>query len=306
MRSLITPALLLVCLAVPGRADADPAPGPSQKARALFREGNRLVRRKDYPAALERFRAAYALYPSPKILLNTGTTLQLLGRNAEAADAYEHYLADPGADPTRRAEVTGLVEALDRQVARLHVTVDVDRAEVLIDGTRVGDAAPRLDRRIEPGKHTIAGHADSGDASVEVVAVAGEELPVRLALAAVVTRPDPVVPAEPVAPAQPPPDRARPPKPPGLVPPPVKPPPPTVHFDDEGGARRWRPPAWAPWASAGVAAVSAGLGAYFGLHARDADVGYDDARSAARDANLSFGVAVVAALGAGGLWWWRH
>ncbi len=65
-----------------------------REARALFEEANGLARRGEHARALERFRAAYALFPSPRILLNMSTTLRALGQDLEAAVGYERWFSD--------------------------------------------------------------------------------------------------------------------------------------------------------------------------------------------------------------------
>ena len=55
--------LALLLFSAPARAGE-----AVDEARALFKEGNLLLEERDYAAALERYRAAYALHPSVKIL----------------------------------------------------------------------------------------------------------------------------------------------------------------------------------------------------------------------------------------------
>src|SRR5688500_7730997 len=87
-----------------------PAPQPPQDpnkmdAKALMQTGVKLLEVKDYLGALAIFKTAYARFPSAKILLNIGTTLKLLDRKAEAANAYQRYLDSSDTDPNRRAQV---------------------------------------------------------------------------------------------------------------------------------------------------------------------------------------------------------
>lgn len=78
-----------------------------------------------------------------------------------------------------------------------------------------------------------------------------------------------------------------------------------------------RVPHWAPWTALGVGVVGAAAGAFFGVSARNAAserdsaldqrtyvTKNDDALGAARNANISLGVGVVALAAAAGLWWW--
>ena len=75
-----------LCFATVAQADSQ------TEARALFKEGNRLLDAGDYVGALDMFKGAYSRWPNVKILLNLGTALRQLGRNVEAAEHYEKYL----------------------------------------------------------------------------------------------------------------------------------------------------------------------------------------------------------------------
>jgi hypothetical protein len=68
-------------------AEASPAPVPQDKAKAkeLLREGATLYEKGDCTSALEKFKAAYAAYASPKIWFNIGQANRDLGRPVEIA-----------------------------------------------------------------------------------------------------------------------------------------------------------------------------------------------------------------------------
>src|SRR5690606_10010054 len=107
-RSLL---LVLGALLFAAGAAAQPAPAPAKPsedkldAKALMASGLRLFRAKDYLGALAVFKDAYARFPSARILLNIGTTLRLLERSADAANAYQRYLDAADADPAKKGEV---------------------------------------------------------------------------------------------------------------------------------------------------------------------------------------------------------
>jgi hypothetical protein len=147
-----------VCLGVLAallRAGSALGDDPTARAKALFAEATRQLDDGDYVGALSKYRAAYALLPSPKILLNIGTILRQLGRNAEAATVYAQYLADPGADPTRRQEVEQLLRRLDTAVAIVTIEMHIESGHVRLDGAELkGNAWPRS-VRVEPGSHTV-------------------------------------------------------------------------------------------------------------------------------------------------------
>jgi tetratricopeptide (TPR) repeat protein len=152
-----------------------------REARALFAEGLQKMDSGDFVGALDRFRAAYARFPSVNILLDIGTMLGQLGRNAEAADAYDAYLRDPAANPAKRPEVEKLLHDLDARVAKLHVVVDGRAAIVRVDGKVVGQTGGVAQVRREPGSHAVSAESEGAPPAVEnVMAVAGQEVNVTL------------------------------------------------------------------------------------------------------------------------------
>lgn len=233
-----------------------------ETARALFRRGNENVRQKAYAAALEDYRAAYRLWPSPKILLNTGTVLQLVGRAAEAADAYARYLEDPDADPDRIPEVEAVVEKLDVEVVRLEIHVADQPADISVDDEPAGVAAPNLTCRVDPGVHTVAATRDAMVATARVVASGGDVRRVELAFSALAVA--------------------------------------TGH--DQLGCARSAAPPMSTVVVAGLSILAAGAGAYFGARLRDDNVDYEEARALATRANIAYGIAAVGTGAAGGLW----
>jgi hypothetical protein len=173
-------------------------------AQQLLNQGNQLVTEGDYIAALEAFRAAYARYPSPKILLNMGTTLRQLGRNVEAAEAYETYLRDPDADPARSEELQRILREIDAVSG--HVQIDVEggpAAVVRLDGKQIEGFRSGAKIRVEPGEHTFTAERDGAPPAVRTASVAPrEETLVRLRFTTPEPPPKPVV--APAAPAAPP------------------------------------------------------------------------------------------------------
>jgi hypothetical protein len=166
-----------------GVASASPA---SDKAAAqkLLTQGNQLTGDGDYLAALEKFRAAYRLFPSPKILLNMATTLRQLGRNVEAAEVYETYLADPGADPARVALARRSLVEIDAVLGKITIQVNLPDAKLHLDGKELTTFKNGDTLRVDPGDHTIV--ADGGGFPTAVATVhvkQGLALPVALRLA---------------------------------------------------------------------------------------------------------------------------
>jgi hypothetical protein len=167
MRLLLIAALILA----PLTAHAD----DKAEARALVQTGVALLNKKDYRGALAVFKDAYSKYPSAKILLNIGTTLKALGRDVEAANAYQEYLDAEDTDPARKSEIDALLAELDAKLAVLDLAVTPADAEMQLNlGTWI-PAGPRRLVRIAPGSFAIKarreGYAPAerrGDAPVGV------------------------------------------------------------------------------------------------------------------------------------------
>lgn len=165
-----SPALLAAPTA---SASAKPAPKPADKAAAkkLLAQGNQLVGEGDYVGALEKFRAAYDKFASPKILLNMGTTLRQLGRNVEAAEVYERYSKDPEHDVAREKDVERVLAEIDAVVGHIVVTVDDPAATLRLDGKQIEPFAPGESRRVEPGEHTLTAEKPGASPVVQSIVV---------------------------------------------------------------------------------------------------------------------------------------
>lgn len=154
LRRGLAAGIVAVALVTSGSAPANEA---TDKAAAtkLLRTGNQLLGDGDYVAALEKFRAAYARYPSAKILLNIGTTLRQLGRNLEAAETYEAYLKDPKAEPAKVADLQRILKEIEAITARVRIEVNEPGATVRLDSKDIRDFKSGMEIRVEAGDHTV-------------------------------------------------------------------------------------------------------------------------------------------------------
>ena len=73
------------------------------RAQGLLSEGTAAYGRGDYAAALDKFTAAYKIFPSPKLWFNIGQANRDLGRPVEAVEAFDRFLARRGRRPARDA-----------------------------------------------------------------------------------------------------------------------------------------------------------------------------------------------------------
>ncbi len=163
------------------------------QARDLFKAGVELLRTGEFASALDHFERAYEHWRNPKILLNIATTLRQLGRLPEAADTYELYLADPGADPTKGEEVRRALEEVDARLGRLLIDAEVGDV-VMVDGRRLERERHRTTKelvrmlpleeanpgrwrvRVNPGEHAVEVMREGfASRTVQVTLSAGEE-----------------------------------------------------------------------------------------------------------------------------------
>ena len=190
--------VVAVALLFPAAAIAEPDGGQKVDAQSLMASGVKLLAAKDYLGALAVFKTAYERFPSAKILLNIGTTLKLLGRDADAANAYQRYLDASDTDPKRRAGLEKLLAQIDKTVGSLAVSLTPADAQVQIDDDDWLHVVRAAHWRVAPGRHTISAHRDGFESATKTVDVAAAQTAsVSLELAAV-AQPSPTSVATPV------------------------------------------------------------------------------------------------------------
>src|SRR5204863_466408 len=99
-----------------GRAGRED-PAVVSEARGLVRAGNRLFEEKRYEEALQKYRRAFELRPTPNTALNLAATHQALGQLDEAITFARRYLKLAPRARDRRV-VQKLIRQLQRERAR--------------------------------------------------------------------------------------------------------------------------------------------------------------------------------------------
>jgi hypothetical protein len=261
-RAALAWAAALAVAPAAGPAAAAPDQTAKQTAEAKLVTGVRFLKKGDYEQALAKFEEAYALVPSPLIEYDLGLAYLGLGRNGEAMEAFERFVAEaPDAPADKRSNAERYRDDVRGRVAAVQIDADVREAAVTVDGRARGRGP--LPRRLylDPGTHAITVAAVGAGARTEtVVAVAGgsSALSLRLAGAAPPASAPPAAVAG-VEPAPAPPAAVPPPSSPAIaaVPPSPSLPPP---------AARGASPLVISVAALGAVALGSGLS--FGLAAR--------------------------------------
>jgi hypothetical protein len=168
-------------------AQASPSTGDPQakaQAQSLLGQGTKLYQQGDVAGALEKFNAAYAAYPSPKLMFNIAQANRDLGRPVEAIEAFEKFLAGAAdASSETVADVRKSVAELQRKLGRIQIDCETAGAEIGLDGKYVG-VAPLPDLIwATPGRHQVtAKHASAAPAIEDADVTAGSVTTVTMRL----------------------------------------------------------------------------------------------------------------------------
>ncbi len=197
MRTLPLVLAALVGASLPLTASAQESPAFAQQR---FTRGTALYDARDYPRALEEFRASIALFGSPNTRLYLGRCLRELGRFDEAVPEFERAvreaadraLQDPRYRQTRDAAQAELSQ-MEARVGRLTLTIpDIPAsASVRVNGREIPVAALGIAIPVMPGALAIVVEAPGFEREERSAEVAvGREATVGIALR---RRPEPEV-----------------------------------------------------------------------------------------------------------------
>ena len=216
------PFVFAALFVVAPRAWSEPTAQELITARALFEEGTELEKKKDFGAALERFRKVATIKSTSIVRYHEGFCAEKVGKWVEALDAYGRAMLQGQGDPKQKQAVEAAKKAeaaLRPRVPRIHVVVSAPRKvkhELRIDGSVIAEALVDTPIFVDPGKHVVEVTAEGLIGKPKEVTLAEKEL-----LEVTIELEEPAK-----APVDPPKQDPDPPKepPPKVVPPPSPPP----------------------------------------------------------------------------------
>jgi hypothetical protein len=180
-------ATILLTLAITASvplAHAEPTVADMEDARALFRQGNELRDKNDLRSALEKYKAAHALFPTPITGLEVGRTHLALGELVAARDAFVAVGKLPvkpkeSSNTTfARSEAERLSTETEARIPKIIVIVEsAEPAAIEIDG-----AAVQMPKQVDPGKHVVVVRAGTVVRTSELVIAERETREIRIAL----------------------------------------------------------------------------------------------------------------------------
>lgn len=195
---------LALCLLLASPALADPGAADIESGKAAYREGRTLREHGDLAGALARFKAAYALVPTPITALEVGKTQIALGHLVEAREVLTSIdrLPKKPDESTKaadaRTEAAQLATELTPKLASLTVSAapgETEAPSVNIDGADIPKDAAHSPRVVDPGHHVIKVHGKGASAQLEIDVKEGEQRAVDVPLIAdaPVSAPAPVI-----------------------------------------------------------------------------------------------------------------
>jgi tetratricopeptide (TPR) repeat protein len=133
----------------------------SQKdhANALYEAGNQLFAQDALEPALDKYRAALALWSHPRIRFNLAVTLIRLDRPLEAAEELDHALRF-GAKPFEKEiyqQALGYQALLKGRIGYIEARCDQQRAQIFLDGQPWFACPGAQTQRVLSGPHTVVG-----------------------------------------------------------------------------------------------------------------------------------------------------
>jgi hypothetical protein len=188
MTKLLIPLLLCMAAGV-AWADEPWEQGVPQarrdQAQALFAEGNALFAQQAHQPALEKYKAAIALWDHPLIRFNMAVTLVRLDRILEAADDLDSALrfgAQPFT-PELYRQAQDYQKLVSGRVGNIEASCDAAGAQVLLDGKPWFMCPATKKQRVLTGEHVVVGEKqDFLTISRRMIVTGGATASTKLAL----------------------------------------------------------------------------------------------------------------------------
>ena len=185
-----SPAVILIAIMAMASARVQARPN-KQAAQSAFSRANRAFDGKNYEEALVGYRKAQSLFPSLRILLNIGITLDVMGRGPEALPYLEKFLQAGGeASNKARREARARLVKLIRRLARVRIKDLPGGAGVSVGTRGVDRAQVAQGLYLEPGTYVVSVRKEGYLPHVQEVALKrGERRDLEVRLQPVEIRP---------------------------------------------------------------------------------------------------------------------
>ncbi|MEZ4361518.1 MAG: tetratricopeptide repeat protein [Kofleriaceae bacterium] len=171
-----------------------PATPEQLEADRHFKAGVTLYQEGKYAEALAEFERAYEIAPHPLVLYNIAGCHRELSNYAESVRFSRRFLEEGKGvvSESRLATAETELEGVLARIARVTVTVPVEGAELVLDGTSLGTLPLEMPIILPPGEHRLVARAEGyREASRSLRVASGDELDVELELTELPDEPEP-------------------------------------------------------------------------------------------------------------------
>jgi hypothetical protein len=155
------------------------------KANALYDEGNQLFAQQAHQPALEKYKAAIALWDHPLIRFNLAVTEIRLDKVLDAADDLDKALrfGDKPFKPELYQQALDYQALIKGRVGYVEASCDTTASHLLLDGKPWFDCPGTQKQRIATGEHAIVGERQGYlTASQKLVVTGGATATAKIAL----------------------------------------------------------------------------------------------------------------------------
>jgi hypothetical protein len=198
-------SLAALALVAAGAAALWPGPARAQTdtdqeaARQHYEAGAAAFEAGDFATAQAEMEESYRLFPSLRTLYSVALCLHARLDYPRALELFARYLQEGGEQvpDDLRTEATELIEQMRRELVHLAVEVDIDGAEVTVDGVLRGKSPLPAPLELGPGTHAVEVRRDGFLPWTREVPTVAAESPVLEVTLEPVVRPVTVVAGEP-------------------------------------------------------------------------------------------------------------
>lgn len=128
-----------------------------ERARKIFKAGNKAFEQRQVDRALKHYQQAYALWPHPRVLFNMAVSLGFLGRPLASAKTFKRVL-EYGPEPISKLRYKQAAERyleLMGQLANIVIQCSDAGAKLYVNGEPIGEAPLNKKITVGPGTHMI-------------------------------------------------------------------------------------------------------------------------------------------------------
>lgn len=144
----------------------------AERAASLYQQGNAAVERSQWGEAEAAYREAWKLAHTFDVAANLGLVELRLGNHRAAAEflAYSMRMAPPSSKPAQRQRTQQLFDEAKVKVGTVRVKLNVEGADVSVDGAPIAADDVQHEVFVDPGRHVI----EAGSAGYQVGRMAFE------------------------------------------------------------------------------------------------------------------------------------